>query len=260
MYTLDDNLYKNLDKRDLIFVIECITSLLPINTLEGYKKAVLRFANNLDFEYSHFSYIDSSTGKMGTFSGDLCIENVNSPQEMIDEYVNDRHHSHDPVRSALITENTRASCIEWDSTLKQGYGDKEQKAVELVQKHNMNYGYSAYDSTLNNDFILTLTFASEINSSSPKIQNILKLVAPHFLNSIRIIRGRMPNEEYDLTPKETEVLQWVKEGKTNWEIGIIMNSSESTVKFHMKNILTKLNASNRQQAVAVAISNNLIRC
>lgn len=55
-----------------------------------------------------------------------------------------------------------------------------------------------------------------------------------------------------LTVKEKDVLKWVVEGKTSWEISRILATSERTVKFHLKNVYSKLNVSNRAQAVAVA--------
>ena len=55
----------------------------------------------------------------------------------------------------------------------------------------------------------------------------------------------------NLTGKEKDVLKWVVEGKTSWEIGKILSTSERTVKFHLKNVYSKLNVSNRAQAVSV---------
>jgi DNA-binding CsgD family transcriptional regulator len=61
-----------------------------------------------------------------------------------------------------------------------------------------------------------------------------------------------------LTAKERDVLKWVIEGKTSWEIGQILATSERTVKFHLKNVYAKLNVCNRAQAVAVVNRLNLL--
>ncbi len=53
-----------------------------------------------------------------------------------------------------------------------------------------------------------------------------------------------------LTKRELEVLQLVSGGATNREIATTLYISESTVNFHMKNILAKLHLKNRAQAVA----------
>jgi LuxR family quorum-sensing system transcriptional regulator SolR len=62
-----------------------------------------------------------------------------------------------------------------------------------------------------------------------------------------------------LSIREREVLQWVKEGKTNGEIARILSISERTVKFHVQNTLAKLHASNRGHAVVRALASGLIR-
>ena len=53
-----------------------------------------------------------------------------------------------------------------------------------------------------------------------------------------------------LTPRERDSLAFVADGKTDWEISVIMGVSEATVRFHVDNARRKLGAVNRAQAVA----------
>jgi LuxR family transcriptional activator of bioluminescence operon len=62
-----------------------------------------------------------------------------------------------------------------------------------------------------------------------------------------------------LSPRERECLLWVAEGKTSWEIGVILATSERTVNFHLQNASAKLGVSNRQHAVAKAMLLGLLR-
>jgi LuxR family transcriptional regulator len=62
-----------------------------------------------------------------------------------------------------------------------------------------------------------------------------------------------------LTPKELEILKWAREGKTAWEIGLIKEVSEATVKHHFKSIYAKLGVTNRAQAVGEALCRGIIR-
>lgn len=55
-----------------------------------------------------------------------------------------------------------------------------------------------------------------------------------------------------LTKRECEVLQWVSAGKSDWDIGAILNISERTSRAHVTNAARKLNAANRAAAVAEA--------
>lgn len=53
-----------------------------------------------------------------------------------------------------------------------------------------------------------------------------------------------------LSPRELEIMDWVGKGKTNPEIGMILNISPFTVKNHLQRIFKKLDVINRAQAVA----------
>jgi len=62
----------------------------------------------------------------------------------------------------------------------------------------------------------------------------------------------------ELTPREMEVLRLVARGKSNKEIGVVLNISEATVKVHMTHILEKLEVTGRTEAIGVAVSRGLV--
>lgn len=57
-----------------------------------------------------------------------------------------------------------------------------------------------------------------------------------------------------LTARERDALRWVAEGKSDWEISVILGLSQTTVRFHVDNARRKLGAVNRAQAVARLIA------
>jgi DNA-binding NarL/FixJ family response regulator len=61
-----------------------------------------------------------------------------------------------------------------------------------------------------------------------------------------------------LTEREVEVLKSVAMGNSNKIIANGLNVSEATVKGHMKNILSKLDANDRTHAVIIAIKRGII--
>jgi len=63
----------------------------------------------------------------------------------------------------------------------------------------------------------------------------------------------------ELTPRETEVLRLVAEGKPNKVIAATLFISEGTVKTHMNSLLRKLDAADRTQAVTVALKRGILR-
>jgi two-component system, NarL family, response regulator LiaR len=67
-----------------------------------------------------------------------------------------------------------------------------------------------------------------------------------------------PTFGVDLTPREREVLALMIQGLTNPEIAGRLVVSRSTAKAHVSNVLSKLGASNRAEAVALAVQNKLV--
>ena len=80
-------------------------------------------------------------------------------------------------------------------------------------------------------------------------------VIEKILEPVEPTTGTQPH----LSVKEIKLLSFLKDGCTTREIGDKMSISERTVRYHLENILQKLNAKNRTEAVANAISNNLIK-
>lgn len=56
------------------------------------------------------------------------------------------------------------------------------------------------------------------------------------------------NELPELTFREKQVLNWIKLGKTNREIGAVLGICEKTVKAHVTKVFKALGVTNRTQA------------
>jgi transcriptional regulator EpsA len=91
-------------------------------------------------------------------------------------------------------------------------------------------------------------------------RSVLGLLMPHVDSALRRVEYmETPALQEDLTEelnmgglseREHEILHWVRVGKTNFEIGIILTISPNTVKNHLKRIFQKLDVTCRAQAVA----------
>ncbi len=62
-----------------------------------------------------------------------------------------------------------------------------------------------------------------------------------------------------LSPREMDIIRLMKEGESNQAISLQLNITESTVKSHVKNILFKLGANDRTQAVTKALQRGILR-
>ncbi|MBB6142940.1 DNA-binding NarL/FixJ family response regulator [Silvibacterium bohemicum] len=65
--------------------------------------------------------------------------------------------------------------------------------------------------------------------------------------------------EDDLTPREIQVLRLIRDGNRNKEIASRLDISETTVNFHIKNIVDKLRANDRTHAVTIAVRRGLLQ-
>ncbi len=83
----------------------------------------------------------------------------------------------------------------------------------------------------------------------------------HFYIAFQRINRRKdaPAPNIFLTRREQEVLTWTAAGKSDPDIGAILNMSEETVATHMRRIFSKLDSNNRVVAVSKALSYGLIR-
>ena len=69
---------------------------------------------------------------------------------------------------------------------------------------------------------------------------------------------KMPAEKtlasLGLTTREAEVLTWIAQGKSNYEIGVILSACTGTICKHVEHILAKLSVENRTAAAVVALA------
>ena len=100
-----------------------------------------------------------------------------------------------------------------------------------------------------------------------QLQNLSELLSVEMLNLIdskeyllRLTNPHKPAEDtqslkqqFSVTGREADVLLWIANGKTNREIGQILEMSPRTVNKHLEQIFKKLGVENRTSAAAVAI-------
>jgi transcriptional regulator EpsA len=101
---------------------------------------------------------------------------------------------------------------------------------------------------------------------SNRMGYVLEVAVPHIhatfvrvlMNEARASGGTARVAGRQITPREAEILRWIKEGKTNSDIASILALSPWTVKNHVQTILKKLQAQTRSHAVARAMSMGIL--
>ncbi len=74
----------------------------------------------------------------------------------------------------------------------------------------------------------------------------------------RLVVGVSAGGQESLTPRELEVLTLIGQGRSNGEIAAMLAIAPRTAKVHVQNILSKLGATNRTEAVSLAVKQRLI--
>jgi DNA-binding CsgD family transcriptional regulator len=88
----------------------------------------------------------------------------------------------------------------------------------------------------------------------------LQLLAAHALTaadrllSPKLNKGELPK----LTRRELDVLSWTAQGKTAWEVSVILGMSEKTVNFHLGNAMRKLEVNSKHQAVLKCVAAGIL--
>lgn len=70
--------------------------------------------------------------------------------------------------------------------------------------------------------------------------------------------GKSLTVDFGLTDRELQVLTLLGQGQTNVQIAHHLSISQPTVRFHLNNILEKLNVQTRSEALVIATRNGLI--
>ena len=95
----------------------------------------------------------------------------------------------------------------------------------------------------------------------PRHAYFLELLLPHLhIALLRLARprGAAGAPERPLTARESEIVHWLREGKSNYEIACILGLSALTVKNHLQRIYRMLGVSNRTQAVSRCLALRLL--
>jgi DNA-binding NarL/FixJ family response regulator len=91
--------------------------------------------------------------------------------------------------------------------------------------------------------------------------------ASHYVNSEKTENGsteRPGNSnqdipEFELTPRQRQILEMIANGMSYKEAGAVLHVSENTIKYHMGEIIQRLHVKNREQVVAYALRSGLVK-
>jgi LuxR family quorum sensing-dependent transcriptional regulator len=97
--------------------------------------------------------------------------------------------------------------------------------------------------------VVSLAF-ERLRDVSPADQGAIEMASLILHNRMRDCSKRLEVDTPRLTPRERDCLAFVAEGKSDWDISVMLGVSHTTIITHVQNAKRKLGAATRAQAVA----------
>lgn len=243
----------DLTQHELVTLLELIHASLDVNTDEDFKALLSRLTALIPTSHTIvcLGKIDLET----RFQRFMKMVNVSYPREWVNLYIKEDYSKIDPI---LRSHYGRFLTQLWSGTYRQATSPPEQKFIKNAQAFGLSDGITLGVACHRNGAGSVFSFAGKSLSDPARHIALLEYLVPHLHVALMRTVSPSPTHNPDLSHREREVLDWMKEGKTSWEISHILHISERTVNFHVQNILSKLQASTRGHAIALAMQQGLI--
>lgn len=257
--TMKKSWSKNLSKGDLVHLLEIVNGCLDCDGIGSFTDLLCNLKKIAEFDAalctcSEPSRLPASLGKVIQPVNHPCPKNFMDAR--MDMWRFERCYKIDvPVQNILSSLDLQDTF----GTVGRFMDGRLQIIIPQSNGNRLSDGwiYGAYEKGCNRWILFV--FACQNTISEPRSCIAIELAVPHLFHAFRGLRYLCSAKPFHLTKREFEILNWVKIGKTTWEIAQILAISESCVNFHIDNLRKKLNAVNRGQALAVAVANGLIK-
>jgi DNA-binding CsgD family transcriptional regulator len=249
------DLSKWISKNDALVMLEIIHKSLVCKTKTDFLMLLEELKGLFYFERSVSGLADVMSILQGEEVSSHYI-NGGYPEEYLSLYLEQGLH----LKDVVMQEFFKSFEIQNFKELDPLYDEiPDNPVLGLCQDFGMLDGfiYGTCDNDLRSS--TSFCFTGQKAENNQRTRTIIKYVVPHLSEALKRLVAVPRKRTTSLTSSEVEVLKWLKEGKTTWETSSILNKSERAIKFHINNILKKLNAMNRTHAVAIALENHLIK-
>jgi LuxR family transcriptional regulator, quorum-sensing system regulator CviR len=184
---------------------------------------------------------------------DIDVCDVSYPDGYLAAYFENRCYLTDAVLCEFLT---NLSPVNWQTVDKRC--EFNDPASIMASEFNMHDGWA--HGTLDRESMACTAFffGGPFAENNERTSIILEYIVPFYSEAYRRVMKKAIKPLYHFTEREIEVLNWIKEGKSSWEISMILKCSKRVVDFHVANIKRKLNVASRAQAVAICLQHGII--
>ena len=236
--------YKKFSKKDLLGMLELIQSSLTCKTEDDVLMLLEKVKEFVCAEKGICAIGDIDSVKL------IKIINYDYPNEWKELYVAEELYNADPI---IHYNDKHLESFLWSEALLKLPNKPYKKMMQMASEFGLKHGIASGNHDLGNNNGTIFSFSSPKNTFINYHKEVLNILSPHLHQALLRVSTAIKKLGTNLTRRETEVLKWMKEGKTNWEISSILDISERTVTFHVENIERKLDAVNKGHAIAIAM-------
>jgi DNA-binding CsgD family transcriptional regulator len=235
------------DIYDAIFYINQATSLEELTRI--FERILVPYG----FDLFAVQYTTPELTKAKAQPHFLC----NFPTEWVEHYYSARYYELDPV---ILKGKEKRKPYFWNRMWDGIEMSPEQRQFfNEADEYGVASGIGMPVLLVNNEpgivsFVSSVCDQKEIEQIMGQDHVDIALLATSFHHAVsKFFEGKPHPDAPHLTSRERECLTWAAAGKTDAEIGLILNISHRTVNMHMANSYQKLNCSSREQAVVKAL-------
>lgn len=249
-------LFEQASKDDLQNLLEVMHYAVLAETPKDVKDVLIRTKKFLPFDRLIGGLV--RLGSNGTFKGFSDVLNVGFSQGWLFQYWKNHYGEVDPVLHALVRSQQAQV---WSEVYANVQTEKEKEFVKTATAYGLADGVTVGSLDPCCGVATFFAFAGGEPAEHARYVKFLDYLGQHLHLALLRSASKLPSSVdkcvTTLSPREVTILNWIKDGKTNWEIGQITGVTERTVRFHIESIFDKLNVFSRSQAVAVAVQHGL---
>jgi DNA-binding CsgD family transcriptional regulator len=174
----------------------------------------------------------------------------NWPDDWGAHYLEQQHYNHDRVvRHAILN----PSPVHWlNAQSDRDMARNEKRLFGEAREFGLKDGFITPVHQIDGNVASVSLTSAERLELSPADQAALRLLSLYYCMFGLRLKHTCGNR-VKLTKRELQCLQWVRAGKSSWEISELLGMSERTVNFHVQNACKRLNVKTRHQAIIEAI-------
>ncbi|WP_020649669.1 helix-turn-helix transcriptional regulator [Solimonas variicoloris] len=246
---------RHLSKLDLVKALDVIDTARHVGSEQQMKRLMHLASELIPLEKVHIcvAALDADANIVSTTRQ----MHINFPLEWLNQYREREYFRVDPVARELFGAGRP---LLWHELRKRNVVDGAKQFYADARDFGLNEGFSfgaRFSQSSSASFFTCICDEREMVRHR-RHAVMIEFLTPHLHEALAKVHLGLLKEAPVLSDREREALNWAKFGKTDWEISLQMGIGARTVKFHLENAMRKLQANNRVQAMAIALSQGLI--